>query len=360
VAEAAPAEASGSTLWFDIHGRVTVAVAGSTPSVGRFRELLAPFRAGPAPTADLVVSATPRALDEPALIKWRYRYDSGAVEDLEEGWQVSVRDGAVAIAGRRDLLPVALPLLDWLLVRSGAALVHAGGVERAGHGICIPAAGGTGKTSVVAALARAPGTRFMGDDLLLVAEDRELLAFPKRIWLKSHHRTTYGQALRRERRVPLPYRFAQRRLVPLLQPFLARHPKARELGKRLLPVLPAVPSDPESALGVAVARAAPLRLVVLVERYEADAARIAAYDRGELASRLLGQFNADLLGDSQRAIAALASAGVLAWERHLERKADLLRKAIAGADCYRLRLPASWSRPVAAAEVASAVERLLG
>ena len=70
----------------------------------------------------------------------------------EDGWHLN---------GTRELLVSAVPLLDRILTTKGVAMIHAATVAYRGRGICIPAWGGTGKTSTIAKLLKQDGFSFM-------------------------------------------------------------------------------------------------------------------------------------------------------------------------------------------------------
>ena len=354
-----PGRADADWLDFSIHGRLQIRVRRDSPSAGRFTEWFGPFLTGSIEGADIVVDGPARPLTAPARIKWRYRYDASALADVEAGWQVELDEACARITGRGDLFRVALPVVDVLLARRGVALLHAGSAAVAGVGICVAAAGGTGKTSAAARLARLPEARFMGDDLALLTRDARLLAFPKRIWVKSHHRDAYGGALRAARRRPLPFRATQRLLMPRLGPLLGRYPRLRDWGKNLSPLLPAVPVDPETALGVKIASEAPLRLLLLVESVEQRHSQLSEIALETLVSRLLGQFHADVLRDSHDVVAALASTGLVPLDGHLAAKAGVLREALAGVPAHLFRVPAALSKDQAAGVLAEMVATLL-
>lgn len=322
--------------------------------------MLAPFVTAGMTRHDLTVTEGIEALDRPARIKWEYRYTESSLESIAGGWQVERKDDGWRVRGRGDLLPIAMPLIDSLLVDRGLAIVHAGAVDIAGQGVCIAAAGGTGKTSSVAKLSRLAGSSFMGDDFVILSEQGVLLSFPKRIWLKSHHRDVYRGAFQRERRLLLPYRFAQQRLGRVVRPVMSSFPRLREFMKRRSPVLIAVPVDPAEALRTTISDSAPLRVLVLLEAYEGDEVEVTEPDPDVLVSRLLGQFYADVLRESQPVIAALASIGLLGLGTHVEAKTRVIERALSGVRTVRVRVPARVSKDAASDLVLAEVTHLLG
>jgi len=66
------------------------------------------------------------------------------------------------------------PLLQW----PNKILVHAGAVEKDGHAILFPAAGGVGKTSIVMSLSK-KGFRYLGDDWVIMGADGKAFPFFK-------------------------------------------------------------------------------------------------------------------------------------------------------------------------------------
>ena len=95
-----------------------------------------------------------------------------------------------------------LPVLEWVGVRRGAAMVHAATVSLGGRGVLMPAWGGVGKTSTMARLTARPDGLFMGDDWAWVDTDQTLLGYATPMFLKPHHRELYPHVFT-ERRKPM-------------------------------------------------------------------------------------------------------------------------------------------------------------
>ena len=76
--------------------------------------------------------------------------------------QILADEDGFRLHGKSELLVMALPLIDRLMVTRRAAMVHALTVEYKGHGLLMPAWGGTGKTSTMAKLMKSDGFRLHG------------------------------------------------------------------------------------------------------------------------------------------------------------------------------------------------------
>jgi hypothetical protein len=344
----------------NIHDTLAMRVARGAAAADRFQETFSPFLTSGLPYHDMTIGEEIEPLPTAARIKRQYRYTSSALHNLREGWQIRVDESGYHVRGEGDLLPVALPLIDSLLVRRGMAMVHAGAVECRGRGVCLAATGGTGKTSSVAKLARLEGASFMSDDLALLSRDKRLLGLAKRILLHSHHQDIFGDAFRKTRQSPLPYRLSQT-ISPLARPFMKRYPSLRGWARRWSPVLMVVPVAPAAALaGVEVSSSSALNLVMLMEAYDGSSPELSEPKKSWLVSRMVGQFYADILDESQSVISALASTGLLPLDEALREKAEVLRCALEGVPAYLLRLPANLSRDETSDVVVEQVLSVLG
>lgn len=108
----------------------------------------------------------------------------GAATCLDLGQSSSERWSLMA---SRNVIPsnfTEYVLRGWILrthlLRRGVSFVHASAVAYHGHGIIFPGWGGTGKTNLVFKLL-AQGAMYMGDDLALLSDQGQVLAYPERV-----------------------------------------------------------------------------------------------------------------------------------------------------------------------------------
>jgi putative flippase GtrA len=83
---------------------------------------------------------------------------------------------------------VVEPILRWMLVRRGHALVHAACMESDGGAVLITAATDTGKTTTLLRTLSRPGQtfKFISDDMVIVTRDGYVLNYPKPLTISRH------------------------------------------------------------------------------------------------------------------------------------------------------------------------------
>jgi dolichol-phosphate mannosyltransferase len=92
---------------------------------------------------------------------------------------------------------VVEPVLRWLLVDKGYALVHGACFRLLGRGVLISAHTDTGKTTTCLRSVRAHDSEFLSDDMVIVSPDGTALCYPKPLTISAH-------TLQAARTAPLP------------------------------------------------------------------------------------------------------------------------------------------------------------
>jgi hypothetical protein len=81
---------------------------------------------------------------------------------------------------------VVEPVLRWIFVRRGFALVHAACISVAGKALLVTAQTDTGKTTTILKTLDAYPCRFLSDDLTLLSPTGQVLAYPKPLTVSRH------------------------------------------------------------------------------------------------------------------------------------------------------------------------------
>ncbi len=343
---------------FDIHGRCALRVEEGAASAPQLRDMFAPFRTATAGSFGVAITSSAPSLAEAAWDDSGRRYSDDGL-DLGE-IQIRRTDEGFRLAGRGEMLVPLLPLLDRLMVERGAAMIHAATVDWAGHGICIAAAGGAGKTSALAALVRRPGVSLMGDDWAFLAADGTLLGYAKPIFVRPHHRELFPHLFVSGRKPMLPNRFAgvAGRAATAVHPMIARYPHVARTARRwwpehmIVPVRDAFPS-------VSVSTACPLTVAVFLERADCAAPATIRRDAVWMAGRLGGNFHSELPRGARELLTALDACGLVPLALAHGDKDAVLRSALDGVPAIQLRIPREMPIPAATAVVVSALERVL-
>jgi glycosyltransferase involved in cell wall biosynthesis len=347
-------------LHLDVHGRAAIRVQADAPGAKQLRDMFAPFVVHDLERCELTVHGRLEELAGMVAADGDHRYRSDAVE-LPGRLQVVTDGESIVLRGPGELLAPVLALLDPLVVRRGAAMVHAATAARDGRGVCLAAAGGAGKTSAAIGLVRGRGFEFMGDDWTFLSEEGRILGYAKPLFVRPHHRALFPHLFAAKRKPLVPPRLVRPlgRAATAVHPLISRHPRLAGAARRWWPEHMIV--APEDALpGASVATSATLGAAIFVERAACDAPMLERRDPTWMASRLVGDFFAELPRGARDLQAMLAAAGLLAIDELLARKGAILRKALEDVPCFLLQMPERMRAEEAAEAIATRVEQLLG
>jgi putative flippase GtrA len=192
---------------YDVHGIVRIGSEAPLPELQRFRVegLDAPL--------DLTITIDGAGFGGPrrAIHVERGDRSMSYVEHLGRfGFAIRVDMGAVTVVRATSLLGrsphvlytnVVEPLVRWILVRKGHALVHSACLEFDRQGVLMTAQTDTGKTTTCLHSVRSAGSTFVSDDMVILTPGGEVLAYPKPLTISAHTmKAVAGTALRpRER-----------------------------------------------------------------------------------------------------------------------------------------------------------------
>ena len=344
-------------LEFNIHDRAAMRVAEDAATASILRDMFAPFRTQGLEQYDMTITDEFEPVLDASHAEHEYRYTDSSLYLSALKVQVVTGDGEYRLHGTRELLTMALPLLDKVLVDRDVAMIHAATFDYRGHGIAMPAWGGVGKTSTVAKLLRVDGVGFMGDDWAFMAGDGRLLGYAKPMFIKPHHRPIYPHLFARRRKPLVPSTLSKpiAQLTTLVHPLVTQYPRLAALSRRWSPEHMMV--SPQVALpNATISTAAPLAAAVFVERYDGAGASLEEKDTSWMVSRLVGNFQNELPRHSRELITALAATGMVPAERFFAEKGAVLARSLNGKPAFLLRVPAAFSADRASDVI---VERLL-
>src|SRR5215217_5708377 len=81
---------------------------------------------------------------------------------------------------------VVEPILRWMFVRKGYALVHAACVSMNGRAVLVTARTDTGKTSTILRTVDNYACSFLSDDMTIVSKDGRVMSYPKPLTISNH------------------------------------------------------------------------------------------------------------------------------------------------------------------------------
>lgn len=329
---------------FDFHGRVGIRVDPDAPGAGQLADMFASVATDRAVPPGLHVVREHPALTAPSSVEDELLYDEQTVIDRRQDIGVTRTDDGFLVSGRGEVLTTVVPLLDHLMTRRGAAMIHAATITVDGIGVAMPAGGGTGKTSSVAKLWRQPGVAFMGDDWAFLDRSGLLLGLQKPMFIKAHHREVYPELFEGARKPLVPRGLARPvgRLTTRVHPHIVRHPRLAAAARRWSPEHRTVhfrSTFPDAP----VAETAPLGLVVFIERYAGPAALLAERSAEWMVDRILGNFHFELADPSRAMLDGLTATGLLPLDQYLAAKRSVVAEGLGSVPTYLLRLPVSAS-----------------
>jgi hypothetical protein len=203
-------------------------------------------------------------------------------------------------------------------------------------------------------LAGAEEGSFMGDDWAFVAEDSRLLGFAKPIFIKPHHRPVYPDlfAGKRKPMVPAALSGLMGRLATAAHPMVTRLPRLAAFSRRWSPEHIMV--RPARAFS-RISTSAPLGAIIFMERFAGTDLLLEQRGPEWMASRLIGNFYAEMPEPSRQVLTALGATGLVPLPEPFARKRALLTGVLDAKPLFLLRIPRSLSTHEASAKVASQI-----
>ncbi len=336
----------GEWLEFDIHGRVALRVASNAPTASLLADMFAPFATKGLNHFDLTITgeveSVPGGAFGEAHGETEFQYTDKALYLEASGVQVILDENGFHLNGQSELLVMALPLIDRIAVTKGAAMIHALTVAYRGHGLNMPAWGGTGKTSTMVKLLKIDGFSFMGDDWAFLSEQSDLLGYAKPMSIKPYHRTLYPHLFEKRHKPLVPMALSKQihSLTTRVHPFVTRYPRFARFTRRWSPEHMMV--TPQQAFPqAAFSTAAPLVASIFVERFEGEPTDVQFTEKDKcwMVSRLIGNFNSEMTKHSRVVMTTLGAAGIVPIEKAFSDKAAVLDRALADKPSFLLRVP---------------------
>jgi hypothetical protein len=370
--EAIPANGNGKVHptgeWyhFNFHNRVGMRVSRQAATASLFTDMFAPFLTDSLEHATLTIREEMQPLEAGAFGEvhgeTEFYYNERGLQLETPAVQIFLDEDGFHLHGGVELMVMALPLIDRLMVNQGAAMIHALTVEYKGHGLAMPAWGGTGKTSTMAKLLRRDGYAFMGDDWAFLSRQGELLGYAKPMFIKPYHRPIYPHLFSNTHKPLVPMRLSKQiaRMTTLVHPYITRYPQLAQLTRRWSPEHMMV--SPQHAFPEArFSTAAPLAAALFVERYVTDSDQpvFAEQSKKWMIARLIGNFNSELPRQSRVVMTALGAAGLVPVEQTFEEKAAVLDQALGDKPLFLLRVPKALTPDQASDVIVEKIEQVL-
>lgn len=331
---------------FDLHGVSAFRVEASSGIATLFKDMFRPFLSEGLEHFDLTISEAFEPLIDGAYGEAHgesdFYYNDHGVYIENPDVQIFVDEDGMRLHGKGELLVMAVPLIDRIMVQHGAAMLHAMTVDYKGHGILMPAWGGTGKTSTMSKLVKTPGFSFMGDDWTFLTRRSDLLGFAKPLFIKPYHRTLYPHLFAKTHKPLVPVALSRpiSRLTTRIHPYITRFPKMASLIRKWSPEHMMVHPD-QAFPNSPISTGAPLAASLFVERFEGDSTGPQFFEKDArwMTTKLIGNFFSELPRYSRLVMTTLGASGIIPIEQSFREKEDILLQALAGKPAFYLRVP---------------------
>lgn len=339
-------EQTDSWINFNIHERLFMRVAKNAPTAALIQDMFAPFLTEDLDEYDLTISGELDDLVEGAFGEahgeTEFYYNDQGIHLLTTDVQIFKNEAGFHLNGPHELLVMALPLIDRIMVTKGAAMIHALTVDYRGNGICIPAWGGVGKTSTMAKLLKKDGFSFMGDDWAFLSQDGDLMGYAKPMTIKPYHRPIYPHLFNKRHKPLVPVSLSKpiARMTTIVHPYVSKYPQLASISRRWSPEHMMV--TPYAAFPQAnFSDLAPVAVSLFIERYQTSSSQAVfeEKDTNWMVSRMIGNFNSEMPRQSRVVMTALGAANIVPIEQAFEEKKKVLEKAIKDKPAYLLRVP---------------------
>jgi glycosyltransferase involved in cell wall biosynthesis len=169
---------------YDIHGLVCVLSSFELPELEHFR------RTGIQSKPDIRLRIERRREARPAedsvhYVEWLGRYGFEVTVDYRQPIEISV--SPLLMRSPHVLYTnVVEPILRWLFVRKGFALVHGACLSLDGRASLVTAGTDTGKTTTILQVLAGNPWAFLSDDMTILTRDGRVLSYPKPLTISRH------------------------------------------------------------------------------------------------------------------------------------------------------------------------------
>ncbi len=267
--------------------------------------------------------------------------DSAFISD-EYGIRLSFPDpSTILIETRQECDEWFMICLQVALLRNDLTFVHAAAVCKDGEALLLPSWGGVGKTACVAKLVREYGWLLLGDDLVIVGPEGQVLAFPKSFVVYPYHRPLFPGLFDQGMGpiAPAAMNGLLTKAALALKPILRRAPGLLSFARRHNPQSRRVSPYHifgESCIGV---RARAERVVWLERTAELSEDGVQSVSLEEMASRTASVTTLELFGSRMSSVCALMGAGLLDYKDVFLKTYSIVTQAYSAAGLWELRVP---------------------
>lgn len=262
----------------------------------------------------------------------------------EYGIRLSFPDPNTAIIEtRQECNEWFMVCLQVMLLQNDLTMVHAAAVCKDGVALLLPSWGGVGKTACVTKLVREHGWMLLGDDIVIMDANGDVLAFPKDFVIYPYHRPLFPEIFRKGKGPisPTAANSVLSKVALAVKPILRRAPGLLSFARRHNPQSKKVsPYDifDKSSIGM---RAKVGRVIWLERIADGSDGAMRHVSLEKMASKTASVTNLELVGARMPAVCAMMGCGLLDYDDFLVKAYDIIKQAYETCGLYELNVPTS-------------------
>ena len=234
--------------------------------------------------------------------------------------------------------------MELLLIELNCTFVHAAALEKNKEVVLLPSWGGVGKTATVMRMVRENGWRLLGDDLIILKEDK-ILPFLKPFVIYPYHRNLFPEVFNENRgrvvtnlkiskllskAIPTAKRIM--RFVPRLLAFARKHnPQSMRVSPRRIFNQEQLSSGGE------------LKKIIWLERVKGAQVKYSEKSASELTSKTVSVTTMEVFSDRITGVLALCGAGIFDYSEIYLKMHQLIDQVYKTKRCFELDIPTSVS-----------------
>lgn len=233
-------------------------------------------------------------------------------------------------------------ILELSLLETNHTLLHAAALEKDGDALLLPSWGGVGKTATVCRYVRQHGWRLLGDDLVIIGENR-VLPFLKPFVIYPYHKDLFPELFRSgEKHIVKNMRFSSMmsRAIPSVKRLLRPFPRVLAFLRKHNPQSMRVP--PQSIFAPEqLSNGGKVKRMVWLERTMGDETVFSRISADALSSRAVAVSSVELFASRLESVYHMCGCGMEEFDDVFGRMRDIFTEIARSAECGILEIPTS-------------------
>jgi hypothetical protein len=250
------------------------------------------------------------------------------------------KNGSWILAGQRDLLSLARPVLQMLFLRKKHCVIHSASVSINGRGVLLPGWGGTGKTSAIICILKGiAGSSFLSDDYSFISAD-SIYSNPKAFFIYPYHQQLFPHLFKPRRKILVPSRFSDtlEKIRIVARPGFMAFPRLENIARRITPEHMQVPAR-EALPDFEFSDKAKIDTVLFVERHSNGKTVLEDISIDRARQRLIGNWLYEENKCGQEMIVAMGGTGIIDLSEYFSQMGAIIDSACRNRTVKLLKIP---------------------